>query len=222
MESETLFEYPQSDFTGKSATMSRNIGIYLFPEVEALDFAGPFEVFTTACRVYQRLAPSKAAPFNVFSVAESTSVVQARAGMRITPDYAIDHHPKIDLLLVPGGVIHAELSKPGVMQWLYQCAQQAELVASVCTGAFMLAKAGVITTGQVTTHWEDQQELAEMFPSLEVMDGPRWVEQNRVFTSAGISAGIDLSLHLVNRLISPELATATARQMDYRWSNGNG
>ena len=202
--------------------MSRNIGIYLFPEVEALDFAGPFEVFTTSCRVNQRLAPSKEAPFNVFSISESNSVVQTRAGMRITPDYSIDNHPKVDLLVVPGGVINAELSKQRVMQWLYQCAQNAELVASVCTGAFMLAKSGTITAGKVTTHWEDQKELAEMFPSLEVIDGPRWVEQNQMFTSAGISAGIDLSLHLVSRLISPELATATARQMDYRWNNTNG
>ena len=202
--------------------MSRNIGIYLFPEIEALDFAGPFEVFTTASRVSKRINPSAVVPFNVFSIAESNDVVRARAGLRITPDYSIDEHPNIDLLVVPGGVVSAELNKPDVMQWLRQRAQTAELVASICTGAFMLAKAGVITAGRVTTHWEDQAELAEMFPSLEVIDGPRWVEQNKLFTSAGISAGIDLSLHLVSRLCSPQLATATARQMDYPWNNTNG
>jgi transcriptional regulator GlxA family with amidase domain len=202
--------------------MSRNVGIYLFPEVEALDFAGPFEVFTTASRVSKRHNPSGDVPFNVFSIAESNAVVQARAGLRISPDYSIEDHPRIDLLIVPGGVVTAELSKADVMQWLSQRAESAELVASVCTGAFMLANAGVITDGRVTTHWEDQAELAEMFPSLEVIEGPRWVEQNKLFTSAGISAGIDLSLHLVSRLCSSELASATARQMDYPWRNSHG
>ena len=202
--------------------MSRNIGIYLFPEVEALDFAGPFEVFTTACRVSKRLFPAQDAPFQVFSVSESSAVVQVRAGLRITPDYTFNNHPKIDLLVVPGGVVNDELSKPGVLQWIHQCSQEAEQVASVCTGAFILAKAGVITSGKVTTHWEDQAELAEMFPSLQVINGPRWVEQNKLFTSAGISAGIDLSLHLVARLCSEQLATATARQMDYQWRNSHG
>ena len=202
--------------------MSRNVGIYLFSEIEALDFAGPFEVFTTASRVSKRLHSSVEAPFNVFSIAESNAVVQARAGLRIIPDYSLDDHPKIDVLVVPGGVVSAELSKPNVMQWLHQRAQTAELVASVCTGVFMLAKAGVITAGRVTTHWEDQADLAGMFPLLEVIDGPRWVEQNKSFTSAGISAGIDLSLHLVGRLSSPQLATSTARQMDYPWSASNG
>lgn len=203
-------------------SMSRNIGIYLFPEIEALDFAGPFEVFTTACRVNRRLDPAAQAPFNVFSVAESHALVQARAGLRIAPDYSIHEHPKIDLLLVPGGAVHAELAKPDVMQWIARCARSAELVASICTGAFMLAQAGVATSGPVTTHWEDQSELADRFPSLTVIDGSRWVEQDKLFTSAGIAAGMDLSLHLVSRLCSPQLAAATARQMDYPWSGSAG
>lgn len=201
--------------------MTINIGIYLFPDIEALDFAGPFEVFTTACRVHQRLHPGAAAPFHVFSVAESAQVVRVRAGLRITPDHTLAQHPPIDLLVVPGGVVTAELAKPAVMQWVHQCAQSARWVASVCTGAFMLARARVITQGPVTTHWEDQQDLAAMFPALQVLDGPRWVEQGRCFTSAGIAAGIDLSLHLVGQLCSPELAVATARQMDYPW-DGSG
>jgi transcriptional regulator GlxA family with amidase domain len=202
--------------------MSINVGIYLFPEVEALDFVGPFEVFTTSSRVALRNDPSLGAPFNVFSIAESHAQVPARAGLRVVPDYSFDDHPQIDLLVVPGGVIHAELTKQRAMQWIYQCAQHAGVVASVCTGAFMLAKAGVITGGQVTTHWEDQQELADMFPSLDVIHGPRWVEQGKHFTSAGIAAGIDLSLHLVGKLCTPDLAAATARQMDYPWVEGSG
>lgn len=200
----------------------RSVGIYLFPEVEVLDFSGPFEVFTTAARVSKRLYPSEGAPFEVFSVAESTALVHARAGLRIVPDHAFGQHPKIDVLVVPGGVIHAELGKTSVLQWVAKCAADAELVASVCTGAFILAKAGVLVSGKVTTHWEDQAELAEMFPSLQVVNGPRWVQQQSLFTSGGISAGIDLSLHLVRCLGSEQLAVATARQMDYHWMTGNG
>lgn len=205
-----------------SMSACKNVGIYLFPEVEALDFAGPFEVFTTATRVGQRSSPSSEAPFQVFSVAESKGLVHARAGLRIAPDHAFGEHPKIDVLVVPGGVIGAELEKPAVLQWVAHCAAKAELVASVCTGAFILAKAEVLVSGKVTTHWEDQAELAERFPALQVVNGPRWVEQTPVFTSAGISAGIDLSLHLVSRLCSEQLAVATARQMDYRWVRNNG
>lgn len=198
--------------------MSKNIGIYLFPEVEALDFAGPFEVFTTGSRVSKRLQPQQAEPFRVFSVAESLAPVRARAGLRITPDYQIGSHPHIDVLIVPGGDVTEELLKPEVLRWVAQCGNASELVASVCTGAFILAKAGIVSTGPVTTHWEDQAELAESFPALEVKDGPRWVEQGRVITSAGIAAGIDMCLHLVGRLCSRSLAEATARQMDYPWN----
>ena len=202
--------------------MTRNVGIFLFPEVEVLDFCGPFEVFTTASRVSQRLKPNAVAPFEVFSIAESDAVVRARAGLRIAPDHTVNHHPRLDALIVPGGVIDAELHKPHVLTWIAQCASEAEVVASVCTGAFILAKAGVVKTGQVTTHWEDQADLARMFPALDVVSGPRWVEQERLFTSAGISAGIDLSLHLVSRLGSQLLAQATARQMDYPWVSPPG
>ncbi len=200
--------------------MSRNVGIYLFEDVEVLDFAGPFEVFTTASRVHERLHPDQAGPFRVFSIALTSAPVRARAGLRIVPDFQIDAHPDIDVLIVPGGVVTAELHKPDVLRWIARQGAACECVASVCTGAFILAQAGVLQGGPVTTHWEDQAELAASFPALQVVDGPRWVEQGRIVTSAGISAGIDMSLHLVGRLVSPALAAATARQMDYAWSAG--
>ncbi|PTU75172.1 DJ-1/PfpI family protein [Pseudomonas mangrovi] len=200
--------------------MNRTVGIFLFPEVEALDFAGPFEVFTTCSRVARRLHPQQAEPFTTFSIAETLQPVRARAGLRITPDHRLDDHPPVDVLIVPGGVIDAQLHKPEVLQWLRRCSQSAQLVASVCTGAFILAKAGVLEDGPVTTHWEDQADLAAMFPALQVQDGPRWIDQGRRVTSAGIAAGIDMCLHLVERLCSSALASATARQMDYPWQPG--
>lgn len=201
--------------------MTKAIGIFLFNNIEVLDFAGPFEVFTTASRVSQRQNVAHPPVFNVFSIAETAQLVTARAGLQLKPDYALEAHPPIDVLIIPGGVVTAELDKPHVLSWIAQQAHYAERVASVCTGVFLLAKAGVITEGPVTTHWEDQQELADLFPSLTVRNGPRWVEQGKIATSAGIAAGIDLSLHLVSQLHSPELARLTARQMDYPWVDTN-
>jgi len=195
----------------------RNVGIYLFPDVEALDFAGPYEVFTTASRVSQRRDPQQPAPFSVFCVARSEAPVRARAGLRVVPDYVIGQHPPIDVLVIPGGDIAQESARPEVLAWVADCAARAGLVASVCTGAFMLAQAGIVTNARVTTHWEDQQALAASFPDLQVVSGPRWVEHGRIVTSAGISAGIDMCLHLVGRLCGMPLAAATARQMDYAW-----
>lgn len=175
---------PPPDAPGQVApctatTMRTNVGIYLYPDIEVLDFAGPHEVFTTANRAHERRNSSQAGPFHVFSVAQTGAAVSARAGLRISPDHCFADHAPIDCLVVPGGVVTAELAQPAVMQWLGQCA----------------ANAGILTRGPVTTHREDQAQLAQMFPTLEVLDGPRWVEQGRLFTSAGISAGIDLALH---------------------------
>jgi transcriptional regulator GlxA family with amidase domain len=106
-------------------------------------------------------------------------------------------------------------------QWIDQQAKQCSLVASVCTGAFLLAKAGVITDHQVTTHWEDIDDLQNSFPALDVVTEVRWVDQGSIVTSGGISAGIDMSLHLVSRLHSEALAERTAKQMEFLWLKNN-
>jgi transcriptional regulator GlxA family with amidase domain len=201
--------------------MTLHIGIYAFDEVEALDFAGPYEVFTTASRVSQRLSPASPAPFRVFSVSASADPVRARAGLQLLPDFQFNHHPPIHVLIVPGGVMNAELIKKDVVQWVADQSVTADLVASVCTGVFLLAQAGVLTQETVTTHWEDINDLSQAFPKLNVVQGPRWVDQGKVITSAGISAGIDMCLHLVSKLTSLELAQATATQMDYDWRHLN-
>ncbi|GAB3105213.1 DJ-1/PfpI family protein [Aestuariicella hydrocarbonica] len=193
------------------------VGIYIYDGAEVLDFSGPFEVFSTASRVC-----SSAHPFEVFLVGESGNVVTARAGYRVIPDYGFHNHPGIDVLLVAGGVHAVEMTKPTVLQWVATQAQQVQVMASVCTGAFLLAAAEVLplaaTGQQVTTHWEDIEDLRKQFPELEVMAGVRWVDEGKVLTSGGISAGIDMSLHLVNRLHSRELAEQTARQMEFVWT----
>ena len=195
--------------------------ILAYDGVEALDFAGPFEVFTTASRVSQRMQSGTAAPFDVASVALAPSCqpVQARAGLQLLADHTVASNPVADVLIVPGGVVDAPMASPETLRWIAGCAAGAQIVASVCTGVFLLAKSGVVTQESVTTHWEDIADLREQFPKLDVRDDVRWVDIGRIVSSAGISAGIDMSLHLVERLAGRALAERTARQMDYAWTH---
>jgi transcriptional regulator GlxA family with amidase domain len=203
-----------------SDSASLRVLILAFDGVEALDFAGPFEVFTTASRVSQRMRPGSAAPFEVASVAHVAAgqPVQARAGLQLLANHALAGSPAADVLIVPGGVVDAPMASPETLRWIARAAAEAKIVASVCTGAFLLAASGVVTDDAVTTHWEDVAELRERFPSLDVREDVRWVDNGRIVSSAGISAGIDMSLHLVERLAGRELAERTARQMDYAWN----
>ncbi|WP_085315432.1 DJ-1/PfpI family protein [Derxia lacustris] len=197
--------------------MTTTVAIYLFPEVEVLDFAGPYEVFTTATRVARKLDPAAPEPFTVYTVAREPRPVQARAGLFVMPDATFDSHPPAELLIVPGGVVTTELQRPEVIDWLRRIAAGAAITASVCTGAFLLARAGLLAGRACTTHWEDIADLRAMFPGLDVREGRRWIDEGSIVSSAGISAGIDMSLHLVERLAGRDLALATARQMDIDW-----
>lgn len=197
--------------------MTRTVAIYLFDEIEVLDLGGPFEVFSTASRMKGRLSPGAAKPFEVFTVADRLRQVRARGGLLLQPNYDFASHPAIDLLIVPGGVVTAELERADVIEWIARTSAKAALTASVCTGAFLLGKAGVLAGRTITTHWEDVADFRAMFPDIPVQTEQRWVDAGNVVTSAGISAGLDMSLHLVARLEGEELAVRTARQMDYDW-----
>ena len=198
--------------------MTASVAIYVFPDVEVLDFAGPYEVFTTASRVFNRKHPSEPIPFSVFTVARVAGAVRARAGLVIQPDHTFASHPRADILIVPGGVVTAELEAPSVKEWIIRIAATAKLTASVCTGSFLLAQAGLLHDKNATTHWEDIADMRSMFPSTTVLEQRRWVDEGAVVTSAGISAGIDMSLHLVEKFAGRELALKTATQLDFRWN----
>ena len=202
--------------------MTRSVGIFVFDNVEVLDFAGPYEVFTTAARVYgkQHLL-SSITPFEVFTIGKTKEAIHARAGLKIEPDFDFNTHPKIDVLLIPGGVVTEALKDASVINWIATTAKETQLTASICTGAFLLAKAGLLEGKSATTHWEDINDLRVMFPNLEVKEQMRWVDEGKIVTSAGISAGIDMSLHLVERLIDRDLALSTARQMEFDWTENS-
>ncbi len=188
-----------------------NIGIFIYDQAEVLDFSGPFEVFSTA----KRLAEND---WNIFLVSQGSEIVQARGGFPVQAHYHFDDHPEIDVLVVVGG-IHTEVQhNPDVIEWIKKIASNTKIIASVCTGAFLLAEAGLLEGLTVTTHWEDQDALAEQYPELTVVGQKRWVKQGNIFTSGGISAGIDMSLSLVSELDSLALANKTAHQMEYRWN----
>jgi transcriptional regulator GlxA family with amidase domain len=197
--------------------MTTTVAIYVFPDVEVLDFAGPYQVFTTASRVFARTNPSSSVRFSVFTISHGAGTIRARHGLVITPDHTFASHPSIDLLIIPGGVVTAELKNPNVSEWIKRTAASVKLTASICTGSFLLAQAGLLDGRTTTTHWEDVADLRGMFPSLTVLENRRWIDEGDVVTSAGISAGIDMSLYLVQRLVGKELALRTARQMDYVW-----
>ena len=201
--------------------MTTTVGIFVFEHVEVLDFAGPYEVFTAAARVDQRDHAPGAPLFNVFTVGSSNSPIRARAGLRMLPDHDFAHHPPIDLLIIPGGVITQELDKAEVLGWIASKACESSITASVCTGAFLLAKAGLLNGKKATTHWEDIDELRRMLPRVMVQTDVRWVDEGSVVTSAGISAGIDMSLHLVERIAGREAALKTARQLDFDWTENS-
>ncbi len=190
-----------------------NIGIYIYHQAEVLDFAGPFEVFSTASRICENDRP-----FNTFLVAESTETVHARGGFTVQPNFGFHDHPPIDVLIVAGGVHKEEMLKPEVIDWIARRAKQTTITASVCTGAFLLAQAEVLQAQKVTSHWEDIPDLRRLLPTLDLVEGVRWVDEGSVVTSGGISAGIDISLHLVGKLYDYGLAEKTARQMEFSWT----
>lgn len=200
-----------------SPSATRSVGIYVFDEVEVLDFAGPFEVFSTASRIARRLWPDRDPVFRLTLIADRPRTVLARGGFPVVAAAGFAEHAPFDVFVVPGGDVSKELVRTDVNDFIARTGRATPVTASVCTGAFLLARAGLLDGRRVTTHWEDIDDLRRSFPSVRVEGGAPWIDTGPVVTSAGISAGLDMSLHLVSRLESAELAERTARQMDYIW-----
>jgi len=188
------------------------VGILLFNEVEVLDFAGPFEVFSVTSGKQK-----SEKPFQVSTVAEKKEVVKARNGLTILPEYSYADAPTFDIIIVPGGygAEEIEIHNPVTIEWIKAAAKHAGLTASVCTGAFLLAKAGLLNGKTATTHWMDLERLKTEYPDIKVAEGRKFVDEGNIVTSGGISAGINMSLYLVSRLLGRETAEATARRMEY-------
>jgi transcriptional regulator GlxA family with amidase domain len=191
---------------------TRNLAILIFDDVEVLDFCGPLEVFSVAGSLVDPPA------FRVYTVAESTKSVLARNGLSVNPQYALADAPAAQMLLVPGGLgTRREMKNGALIDWIRDRAKRAELVLSVCTGALLLAKAGLLDGLEATTHRGALDLLREIAPNTTIHTDRRYVDNGRVICSAGIAAGIDMSLHVVERLCGAEVAAQTARHMEYPW-----
>jgi transcriptional regulator GlxA family with amidase domain len=199
--------------------MSRNLAIFLFDDVEVLDFAGPYEVFSiTGLRTFTEK------PFNVYTVAEKSPVV-ARNGLTIIPDFLLDTCPTPDIILIPGGGGYTaegqpfgsrkEMHNPVVLEWIKKQATQVELVLSVCTGALILGQAGLLEGLKATTHFKALDALRAISPTIEVVENVRYVDNRNVILSAGVSAGIDMSYYVVSKLLGKEVADEAARYAQY-------
>ncbi|MFT3868609.1 MAG: DJ-1/PfpI family protein [Nibricoccus sp.] len=190
--------------------MKKTVAILIFDEVEVLDFAGPFEVFGVANEL------SKGTAFNLVTAATSRATIRTVNGLKVLPDHTLEDCPAPDALIVPGGAgTRKLLNQPTLLEWLRIKARSAEIVASVCTGALLLGKIGLLDGIRVTTHRQCLDELRAIAPAAIVDPSHRFHDNGKICTSAGISAGIDLSLHLVARLLGPEAAALTASYMEY-------
>lgn len=193
----------------------KQVGILLFENIEVLDFCGPFEVFSVT-RLDEEKRREQPSPFNVFLVAETKAPVVTTGAMKVLPDFDLDDCPRMDILVVPGGWgTRKEMHNEPLLRWIAGRSVQVESLTSVCTGALLLGKAGLLDGKRATTHWRSLDWMQELFPNTTVEKQLHFVEDGSLFTSAGISAGIDMALKVVARHFGEAVARATAKHMEY-------
>ena len=197
------------------------VGILIFDDVEILDVAGPFEVFAvTRLNDQQRLQQSS--PFKVYLISETNKQITAIGGLRLTPDVTITECPELDLLIIPGGWGTRKESKNKILvNWISNQFTNDRLIASVCTGSSLLGKAGLLDGRDATTHWRAFDFLKESAPKARILKNVRVTLIEPIFTSAGVSAGIDLALRIVSHFFGTEIGQATARYMEYPYPNSD-
>jgi transcriptional regulator GlxA family with amidase domain len=190
------------------------IAFLLCDRVEELDFVGPFEVFGAV----RCITPDQGNDplVSLFTVAPDPGPIRAWHGLRIVPDFTIDNSPPADVTIVPGGAgARALVDDERVVGWLKRQREAGQTIMSVCTGSFLLAAAGLLDGITCTTHWSCIDRMRQMFPQLTILEGERFVDNGKIITSAGVSAGLDAALHLVGRHFGEEKARAVARYIEY-------
>jgi transcriptional regulator GlxA family with amidase domain len=188
--------------------MTKTIGIIIFPDVEELDFVGPLEALGGMSRL-------SGGDWRVVTVAESKEPVDCTHGLRALPDHSFGDAPPLDVILIPGGFgTRTEVDNPALMDFVRRSGKSASYVTSVCTGAFILARAGFLDGRRATTHWGSIDRLREL-EGVTVVDDERFVHDGNVITAAGVSAGIDMSLYLINLLTNESTALNVQKMMEY-------
>jgi transcriptional regulator GlxA family with amidase domain len=187
--------------------MPRSIAIIIFPGVEELDFVGPWEVFSF-------LGNIEPGTCTVFTVSEHGGEVRCAKGLRVIADHSFDSAPSADIILVPGGMgTRTEVDNPRMIEYIRHAGTAAEVTTSVCTGSFMLERAGLLAGRRATTHWASLDRLRAL-GAVEVVED-RWVDEGAVVTASGVSAGIDMALYLVGRLWGPDIARRVQKGIEY-------
>lgn len=194
----------------KEESAVNNVGLFLFDDIELLDFAGPYEVFSVTSEL------SDYTLFRVFSVSEDGEEIRTVNGLKVKPDFAFDNHPPIDILVIPGGVgTKKEMDKSAIVEWIRWNSDRAKMTVSVCSGARILARMGLLDGMEVTTHHEVFDDIRRIAPRATLNQKARFVDNGRILTAGGISAGIDVALHIVRKLHGDQVADRTARYMEY-------
>jgi putative intracellular protease/amidase len=188
----------------------RNLAILIFDGVQIIDYTGPYETFG---HVHDKGGPA----FNIYTVSEKTAPVTTAMGMSVNPKYGFDNAPRSDVLLIPGGDVEGQLNNPTTIKWVQEKARDAEVVLSVCNGAFILAKAGLLDGLEATTTSNLIPYLKKEAPKTRVVDDRRFVDNGKIITAAGLSSGIDGSLHVIERLFGRGTAQMAALGMEYDW-----
>jgi len=188
----------------------RNLAILIFDGVQIIDYTGPYETFG---HTYS----NDGAAFNIYTVSEKTNAITTSMGMSVNPKYSFENAPKPDILLVPGGDVREQLANPTVINWVKETSDKAEIVMSVCNGAFILAKTGMLDDKEATTTSNLIPMLREAAPKVRVVDDRRFVDLGHIITTAGLSSGIDGALHVIERLYGRGTAQMAALGMEYNW-----
>lgn len=188
----------------------RNLAILIFDGVQIIDYTGPYETFG-----HVHIGDTHA--FNIYTVSEKTAPITTSMGMSVNPRYSFDNAPQPDVLVVPGGDVRGQLDNPNVIKWVQDKAKSAEIVLSVCNGAFILAKANLLDGLEATTTAGLIPRLREAAPKVKVVDDRRFVDNGKFITAAGLSSGIDGALHVIERLFGRGTAQMAALGMEYNW-----
>ena len=200
-----------------------NVGIFIFDEVEVLDFAGPFEVFsrTRLLKGAESRRSNDSAPFNPFTVSIDKKSLTATGGLKIIADYTFNNFPKIDILIVPGGYgTRTLLNNEILLKWIKPVSDKANITASVCTGSLLLAKAGLLEGKRATTHWGAIEALKSISKDIHVISDRR-VVNDEIITSAGVSSGIDMAFMIVENLYGEQVASDTSKYIEFHRSKEN-
>ncbi|MEO1436258.1 MAG: DJ-1/PfpI family protein [Bacteroidota bacterium] len=190
----------------------RTVAILIFDEAEVLDFAGPFEVFSVTSEL------NNFEPFDVFTVSATSEAISAVNGLSVNPKYDFTTCPPIDILIIAGGNgTRAIYQDSGYLDWIANIHQNTEFTLSICSGARLLGQLGLLDGQPYCTHHQVYDHLQEIAPTGLPQKGLRFVHSGKIYTSGGISAGIDLSFHLVEKLLGESIAEKTATYMEYDW-----